>query len=540
MKPNQNRQGRLSLLCFGWGNPSLVDSYLKLISYLQKCAEIEPYFITSNPTGKLIFLQKGYQAFTVRELYNLSRDTNAIPIEEKDLKPLLDYELLNQRWLPDEDPTTSLADSQMNYYHWQALRILTAYSDLFNAIQPQAVITWNGAPLFAWALAFLARRKGVPTYFLERGLLPDTLVVDPQGVNYGSHLAGANWEKIHATQPTAEEMRSLRQLCLELQNQKRTIVRQGQDISATDLRMKLGIPPRARTILMPLQIETDSNILSYSPYYKKMADIISDLQKILKNIEEVILLIRPHPEDRSRLAELRSLANGKTRVNTEFSLHSLLALADVVVTVNSTVGLEALLQRKPVVVLGRAIYGEKGFTFDLDHPGQLAEKLQLALQAAETRSFPLEAFYTFLKYLLEHSLFSLSERDPWASRKTIADRIIAAARKTPPATASASRNLEQLIGANQTHLDWLRRPDSAIGLTKPSILLAFPPRRLRQFLVQNVDQAQIQILTRKNAWWRVFPLLVRTYDSALYFGDYHGLPSWVWSLVRAKRKAQLV
>ena len=43
--------------------------------------------------------------------------------------------------------------------------------------------------------------------------------------------------------------------------------------------------------------------------------------------------------------------NEQTRLNTDFSLHSLLSVADVVVTVNSTVGMEALLQHKPVVVL---------------------------------------------------------------------------------------------------------------------------------------------------------------------------------------------
>ena len=86
--------------------------------------------------------------------------------------------------------------------------------------------------------------------------------------------------------------------------------------------------------------------------------------------------------------------------------------------------------------------------------------------------------------------------------------------------------LEQLSRDNQESLDWLRRSDSAVVSPKPAVLLAFPPQGLRQFLLQNVDQAQLEILTRKNAWWRVVPLLLRRYDSALYFGDGQGWQTW--------------
>ena len=127
-------------------------------------------------------------------------------------------------------------------------------------------------------------------------MLPDTLVIDPQGVNYGSHLAGARWKNIAAAPPTAEEVRSLEQLRHELITQKRTIVRHGQEIPAPVLRRKLAIPPRRPIVLLPLQIESDSNILSYSPFYKKMAEIIADLQKALANFPDVILIVRPHPE----------------------------------------------------------------------------------------------------------------------------------------------------------------------------------------------------------------------------------------------------
>jgi capsular polysaccharide export protein len=138
------------------------------------------------------------------------------------------------------------------------------------------------------------------------------------------------------------------------------VITEGARLGRETMREQLRVPRDARVVLFPLQIESDTNIVRYSPHYKRMVDVVRDLQRAVA-VTGAILVVKPHPEDRNRLPELRRLCDDKTtRLATDLSVRSLIDAADVIVTVNSTVGLEALIAEKPVVVLGNAIYSGKG------------------------------------------------------------------------------------------------------------------------------------------------------------------------------------
>jgi hypothetical protein len=78
-----------------------------------------------------------------------------------------------------------------------------------------------------------------------------------------------------------------------------------------------------------------------------------------------------------------------------------------------------------VVLLGQAVYGEKGFTFDVTDPAALGESLSAALAAARSTGLDPRAFGEFLAYLLKHCLFPLTADDPWQARRRIAAAVAA-------------------------------------------------------------------------------------------------------------------
>lgn len=94
------------------------------------------------------------------------------------------------------------------------------------------------------------------------------------------------------------------------------------------------------------------------------------------------VLVKPHPRDtdpgtRQMLAQLRT-RYPHLRVS-DGNIHDLIAAADRVVTINSAVGIEAYLHRKPVILCGQA---------DFHHVADVArsaEALQSALRAAAKR-----------------------------------------------------------------------------------------------------------------------------------------------------------
>ena len=526
---------KITGLAFCWGNPALIEYYLNLTDWLKDQGGMEFVFITTNPQGKFYFLQRGATAFTIKELVETSASYPDLDVPGEDLKKLSDYDReIGFNWIAKKT-FPGRADDAESYFQWQAQKILTAFSFLIDAVKPNVVLTWTGAMLAQTAPAYLARKRGIPCFFLERGLLPGTLVVDTEGVNYASSIAGEKWDKLAVPCPSGEEAALARQYCQTLGQEGKTVVATGKELTPDELREALQIEPDHKVILFPLQIEWDSNILKYSPHYKSMTAIIADLQKALHGREDVVLVIKPHPEDKERYSELRALLGPRSRMSVDLALHSLLRVADVVVTINSTVGLEALAQRKPVVTLGKAIYGEKGFTLDLSAPGELKHILGRALQDAQDRRFNEQEFFRFLIRLLKHHLFSLAQTDPLASRQNIAQQIILAARQAEIPSTPAPPAFDLLRDRNREIMELL----SVSRAPTPSplaFLLIGPEPAFAELITRTFPGARIDLLGAWNIWSRALALPLTRYDYAMSFGNFTWKEKTVWSLVRARRK----
>jgi len=101
------------------------------------------------------------------------------------------------------------------------------------------------------------------------------------------------------------------------------------------------------------------------------------------------LVVKPHPRNRGEetVLLLHHLARRHPQVRvTEGNLHDILATASVCVTISSSVALEAMLHRKPVVLFGRS---------DLHHCAETVVKPEDwpgALTRALNRVWPFEAF----------------------------------------------------------------------------------------------------------------------------------------------------
>ena len=125
-----------------------------------------------------------------------------------------------------------------------------------------------------------------------------------------------------------------------------------------------------RLVFLPLQLYDDANLLRFSPY-RTLTDVVLDVVPRLA-ARGYKVLIKPHPASRHRPSATmaNSLAHAALRewldhvvwCDQQDHNHSntqLICLADFVVTVNSSVGFEALYFDKPVVVLGDAVYKPK-------------------------------------------------------------------------------------------------------------------------------------------------------------------------------------
>jgi capsular polysaccharide export protein len=140
----------------------------------------------------------------------------------------------------------------------------------------------------------------------------------------------------------------------------------------------IGPNHRKRWFLAPLQVCNDSQIKRFSPYRDVAQFIEVAMQSFASHApREDWLVFKHHPLDRpysnyTELIRARALALGvadRVRYVDDLHLPTLLKNACGVVTVNSTVGLQALYHGTPVMTLGECIYGVEG----LVHAGPLED-----------------------------------------------------------------------------------------------------------------------------------------------------------------------
>lgn len=231
--------------------------------------------------------------------------------------------------------------SQIKKTSNSAFSHLNAISKILDDIRPDWVVIWNGfTGLVANALRILSQYHKIPSSFLERGLLKNSLFIDNLGVNGASSLTIAK-------DFSMEEFDN--KLLSYIDNLFR-ISAQSSDVSVLE---KPNFLVGKKLIFFPLQVQLDTNIVLYCSY-NTMREAFFDIYQHL-NADDVFFVIRPHPEESPEtLRNIPRLDN--VLVSTNESLEHWLDLSDLVVTINSTVGLEALVKGKPVICLGKSIY----------------------------------------------------------------------------------------------------------------------------------------------------------------------------------------
>ena len=210
---------------------------------------------------------------------------------------------------------------------------------------PNALIgLWNGAKFRARIVYMVAQALRRRVIFFENGVLPNTTTVDDRGINYNNSLPRAKQFYLQAVAQDA----ALR-LPTQLQIPQPKFRRKGA-----------GAKMPSKYIFAPFQVNTDSQILEHSPWIKDMRHLFTVLQQISTKLSDRQLrfVIKEHPQCPQQYADLYPIARAHKRiVFANFnSTQELIEKATAIMTINSTVGWEALLLKKKVITLGHACY----------------------------------------------------------------------------------------------------------------------------------------------------------------------------------------
>lgn len=256
-------------------------------------------------------------------------------------------------------------------------------------------IVWNGRALTGAG----------PTLYCEHGWLPRSdYQISPRGINADSHAAGFRWqgEPLGAAESAALDAHLARVKAASHGGQYRYMEASGA--------VPAGLS-RA-FLLVPLQIETDTNIVRHAPAH------LRSMQALIEHVSRVDppwpVLFKQHPADaRTRNAHLRlAPRRPQDRIwpHALGNVHQMLKSGACrgILTINSNVAHDGLLWDVPAIVLGRNVWpaGEGRTPFLTAIPGDWEA---LAESAASAEAVACRRAYAH--HLLRHQWTLAAARD---------------------------------------------------------------------------------------------------------------------------------
>jgi capsular polysaccharide export protein len=264
------------------------------------------------------------------------------------------------------------------------------------------VCVWNGTLVPLASAARVARKLGKKTLFFENGYLPSTTTVDPQGVNNQNSLVGKPRSFYDAVIPDKEQLDKLYRGTASIRALKtkwyhRLIKKRPAGQPETFLMPE-------RFVFLPFQVHDDTQVLLHSPQIKTMESLVDYVVDAVKKYNsahnaDLWIIAKEHPSDFGRVDYTlikEKYQNEKILFLRYYPTPELIKKSCGVITLNSSVGIEALVQHKPVITLGNSFYNVERLVRHVTEPEKLHDSLSFV--DSDPDHVLIDQFLYYLRY----------------------------------------------------------------------------------------------------------------------------------------------
>jgi len=257
----------------------------------------------------------------------------------------------------------------------EAKFLLFRYYQEFRTKQCDYLILWNGLKFRQEIACAAAKALNIPCIYIERGALPGTTMFDPKGINFINSVP-RDPEFFRLYQPISK--------------------------ASWPEQIKRDQQLPDNFLFIPCQVNTDSQIVRFSPWIRDMHRMIDALLEAENNLGKKMpnIIIKTHPACSENYSQLINRLNNESksiRLIEQGNTSQLIQHADAIATINSSVGLEALQNRKKVIVMGEAFYNISGITISAQNQRALEQAL-LTYTDWEPEDLLLENFLSYLEH----------------------------------------------------------------------------------------------------------------------------------------------
>jgi capsular polysaccharide export protein len=209
-------------------------------------------------------------------------------------------------------------------------------------------VAWNGLTGSRKVFLDAARDAGAAVLHAELAPLPGRITLDPAGVNAESSVPQD--ASFFRAQPLTE-WRAMG-AAMVARPSRRADVRQSDDPL-----------PDTPFLFCPLQVPDDSQVRLFAGWCRDYPGFIAALTGAVAQLPPGWhLRLKEHPSAKQSLAPLLAplLATGRAVLDNDTDSFAQLSASRGVVTLNSSMGLQAFFHDKPVITLGRAFFALPG------------------------------------------------------------------------------------------------------------------------------------------------------------------------------------
>lgn len=274
------------------------------------------------------------------------------------------------------------------------IRLQYNWSRRYFTKHPERIaVCWNGLTGSRRAFMAGAQDAGAARLFAELAPFPGRATLDHTGVNALNSLPrDAGFYRGWAEQQGGvdDSWRALGENLTARASRRADVGQGGAD----------ALAGAGNFLFVPLQVPNDSQITLFSGWVQSVQGMLQALADAAQHLPEGWhIRIKEHPSAKTSLAEpladALAKAGGRLVVDNQTDTFEQVRASGGVITINSSVGLQAFFYDRPVIVLGQAFFAIDG----LVHVADDAHKLRRLLNAPQALNFDPElraAFMTFL------------------------------------------------------------------------------------------------------------------------------------------------
>ncbi|WP_245848080.1 capsular biosynthesis protein [Actibacterium ureilyticum] len=270
-------------------------------------------------------------------------------------------------------------------YNW-ARRYFTRHPD-------RIAVCWNGLTGSRRAFMAGAQDAGAARLFAELAPFPGRATLDPEGVNAQNSLPreGAFYRGWAEGQGGVDDSWRGLGANLTARASRRADVGQAGAEALADA---------GNFLFVPLQVPNDSQITLFAGWVQSVQGMVSALAEAAQALPDGWhIRIKEHPSARTSLADALADAlergGGRLVVDNQTDTFEQVRASGGVITINSSVGLQAFFHDRPVIVLGQAFFAIDG----LVHVAPDSDSLKALLAAPETLQFDADLRADFMTFL---------------------------------------------------------------------------------------------------------------------------------------------